>query len=76
MPERPATGVMVAFLTLSVGQALGAASFGALQGDVTTDAAVLGFAALSLLAAAVGRPAPAAASAGHQECRTPIKRAQ
>lgn len=76
LPERPATGVMVAFLTLSVGQALGAASFGALLGDVATDAAVLGFAALSLLAAAVGRPAPAAASAGHQECRTPIKRAQ
>lgn len=75
LPERPATGVMLAFLTLSVGQALGAASFGALQGYVATDAAVLGFAALSLLAAAVGRTAPAA-SAGHQECGTPIKRAQ
>jgi len=53
LPERPASGVTVAFLALAVGQALGAPLFGFMLEHVAANGAVLAFAALALGAAAI-----------------------
>lgn len=55
LPERPASGAMVAFLALAVGQALGSTLFGPLMERVSADAAVLAFAFLALAAGAIRR---------------------
>jgi len=55
LPERPASGVTVAFLALAVGQALGAPLFGFMMEHVAANGAVLAFAALALGAAALRR---------------------
>jgi len=55
LPERPASGVTVAFLALAIGQAVGAPAFGFLMERAAPDTAVLAFAALALGAAAVRR---------------------
>lgn len=50
LPCRPATGVMIAFLALAVGQAAGASGFGLLMDRLTANHAVIGFACLALTA--------------------------
>lgn len=57
LPERPATGVTVAFLALAVGQTLGAMAFGFLMERTTSTIAVASFAALALVAGSVRRRA-------------------
>lgn len=61
IPDRPATGLMIGFLTMAVGQAIGAPVFGLLLGALGPGAAVGGFAVLALAAGAIragGRQAP------------------
>ncbi|MDP0501938.1 MAG: MFS transporter [Verrucomicrobiota bacterium JB022] len=48
LPARPATGLMIGFLTLAIGQTVGAPIFGLLMGWLPADAAVIVFAALAL----------------------------
>lgn len=55
LPERPATGLTIAFLTIAVGQTVGAPIFGILIERTTPDVAVTVFAALGLLASFSGR---------------------
>lgn len=55
LPERPASGVTLAFLALAIGQALGAPAFGFAMERLSADLAVPGFAALALAAAMVRR---------------------
>lgn len=55
LPERPASGVTLAFLALAIGQALGAPAFGFVLERLSADIAVPGFAALALGAATVRR---------------------
>lgn len=55
LPGRPATGVMVAFLALAIGQALGASVFGMVMERTSPNSAVLGFALVALLAGLVRR---------------------
>ncbi|WP_332611618.1 MFS transporter [Achromobacter sp. ESBL13] len=50
LPQRPATGVMIAFLALAIGQTAGAAIFGLLMDRFTANHAVILFAALALTA--------------------------
>lgn len=50
LPRRPATGVMIAFLALAIGQTAGAAIFGLLMDRFTANHAVILFAALALTA--------------------------
>jgi len=50
LPERPATGVMIAFLALAIGQTAGASIFGLLMDRFTANHAVILFAALALTA--------------------------
>ncbi|RNF29141.1 MFS transporter, partial [Massilia aurea] len=57
LPERPATGVTVAFLALAVGQTLGAMAFGFVMERVSADVAVASFAALALVAGGMRRRA-------------------
>lgn len=59
LPGRPAAGVMVAFLALAVGQALGASAFGVIMEHTSPNIAVLGFALLALAAGLVRRRSPA-----------------
>lgn len=56
LPERPATGVTVAFLALTVGQALGAPVFGFALDYLPADALVVAFALLACVAGAIRRP--------------------
>lgn len=56
LPERPATGVTVAFLALAVGQALGAPVFGFARDYLPADAVLLAFALLACVAGAIRRP--------------------
>ena len=56
LPERPATGVTVAFLALAVGQALGAPVFGFALDYLRADSVVLAFALLACVAGAIQRP--------------------
>ncbi|SES00684.1 Predicted arabinose efflux permease, MFS family [Tranquillimonas rosea] len=51
LPARPATGLMVGFLTIAVGQTAGAPVFGLLMAGPGAEPAALCFAALALLAA-------------------------
>lgn len=50
LPDRPATGVMIAFLALAIGQTAGAAVFGLLMEHLTPDYAVVIFACLAITA--------------------------
>ncbi len=50
LPERPATGLTIAFLTIAIGQTAGAPIFGVLIERTTPDFAVMAFAALGLFA--------------------------
>ncbi|AZS82788.1 MFS transporter [Achromobacter spanius] len=50
LPDRPATGVMIAFLALAIGQTAGAAIFGLLMEHLTPDYAVVIFACLAITA--------------------------
>ncbi|MDH0738466.1 MFS transporter [Achromobacter spanius] len=65
LPDRPATGVTVAFLALAVGQTAGAAVFGLLMEHLTANYAVVIFACLALTAgiarAEEARPRPCVA---------------
>ncbi|MCD1617958.1 MFS transporter [Salipiger marinus] len=53
LPDRPATGLMIGFLTIAIGQTMGAPLFGVLLGAFGAGAAVPAFAALALLAGLV-----------------------
>ncbi|MFJ1301690.1 MFS transporter [Pseudomonadota bacterium AL_CKDN230030165-1A_HGKHYDSX7] len=53
LPQRPATGLTISFLFLAIGQTLGAPLFAAVMSHVSPDAAVIGFAALALIAGLV-----------------------
>ncbi|MDY0961233.1 MFS transporter [Massilia sp. CFBP9026] len=55
LPERPATGVTLAFLALAVGQTLGAMAFGFVMERVSANVAVSSFAALAVSAGFVRR---------------------
>lgn len=65
LPDRPATGVTIAFLALAVGQTAGAALFGLLMEHLTANYAVVIFACLALTAgiarAEEARPRPCVA---------------
>lgn len=50
LPDRPATGVMIAFLALAIGQTAGATIFGLLMEHLTPDYAVVIFACLAITA--------------------------
>ncbi|BES73364.1 YbfB/YjiJ family MFS transporter [Marinobacter nanhaiticus D15-8W] len=50
LPHRPATGLMVAFLTIAIGQTVGAPVFGFLLEQFGPDYAVVSFACLGLVA--------------------------
>ncbi|WP_108663074.1 MFS transporter [Acuticoccus kandeliae] len=61
LPDRPATGLTVAFLTLAIGQTVGAPLFGLILESLGPDTAVAAFAALGLggALARADRSAPA-----------------
>lgn len=59
LPARPAAGVMVAFLALAVGQALGASAFGVIMERASPNTAVLAFSLLAMAAGLVQRRSPA-----------------
>lgn len=65
LPDRPATGVTIAFLALAIGQTAGAAVFGLLMEHLTANYAVVIFACLALTAgiarAEEARPRPCVA---------------
>ncbi|WP_111430090.1 MFS transporter [Rhodobacteraceae bacterium DSL-40] len=63
VPDRPATGLMIGFLTIAVGQTAGAPLFGFLMAGPGAGAAVMCFAAVALLAGAF-RAGSATESAG------------
>ncbi|MBU2956127.1 MFS transporter [Paracoccus sp. 1_MG-2023] len=52
LPDRPATGLMVGFLTIAVGQTVGAPLFGFLMAGPGVEFAVISFAAAALIAGA------------------------
>ncbi|GHA23813.1 MFS transporter [Devosia pacifica] len=52
LPDRPATGLMVGFLTIAVGQTVGAPLFGVLMAGAGVGPAVICFAAVALIAGA------------------------
>lgn len=52
LPDRPATGLMVGFLTIAVGQTVGAPLFGLLLAGPGVASAIIGFAAVALIAGA------------------------
>ncbi len=61
LPERPATGLTISFLSIAIGQMLGAPAFGLLLSWLTLDHAVIVFALLALaggLARSAGARAP------------------
>lgn len=53
LPERPATGLTIAFLSIAIGQTLGAPVFGLLMSRLSMDHAVCLFALLALAAGAM-----------------------
>ncbi|MEN7536984.1 MFS transporter [Aurantiacibacter flavus] len=55
LPERPATGLTIGFLTLAIGQTVGASLFGLLLGGPGMGTAIIAFAAIAM-AAGVVRP--------------------
>lgn len=50
LPDRPATGLMIGFLTIAIGQTAGAPFFGLLMDRFTADHAVIAFACLTFTA--------------------------
>ena len=52
LPDRPATGLMIGFLTIAVGQTVGAPLFGFLMAGQGVTFAVASFAAIALIAGA------------------------
>lgn len=52
LPDRPATGVSIAFLALAIGQTAGASLFGFMMDGLGANYAVAVFAAIGLLAGA------------------------
>ncbi|GAB5350049.1 MFS transporter [Alteriqipengyuania sp. 357] len=50
LPDRPATGLTIGFLTLAIGQTAGAPVFGLMMGGSGVPAAIIAFGALALLA--------------------------
>ncbi|MCA8864600.1 MULTISPECIES: MFS transporter [unclassified Halomonas] len=50
LPDRPATGLMIGFLTIAIGQTAGAPLFGLLMEQLTADHAVIAFACLTFTA--------------------------
>jgi len=54
LPERPATGLMICFLTLAVGQTAGSPLFGLIMDRLSAGYAVAIFAALTLCAGLSG----------------------
>lgn len=52
LPDRPATGVSIAFLALAIGQTVGASLFGLMMDGLGANHAVAAFAAVALLAGA------------------------
>ena len=66
LPDRPATGLMIGFLTIAIGQTAGAPLFGFLMDRLTPDYAVLVFACIAFTAglaragSAIPKPAPKA----------------
>lgn len=50
LPTRPATGLMVGFLTIAIGQTAGAPIFGLLMDRLTPDYAVLAFTCIAFSA--------------------------
>ncbi|ARU88479.1 MFS transporter [Pseudomonas sp. M30-35] len=50
LPDRPATGLMIGFLSIAIGQTAGAPIFGLLMDSLTIDSAVLVFACLAFAA--------------------------
>ncbi len=64
LPDRPATGLMIAFLTIAIGQTAGAPVFGVVMETLGPDVAVASFAGLALVAGLFqSRHAPAKATA-------------
>lgn len=61
LPERPATGLTVAFLSIAIGQTLGAPVFGGLASWLSMDYAIALFALLALTAGTMRSTASAAA---------------
>lgn len=59
VPDRPSTGVMIGFLTMAIGQTVGAPVFGWVKEEWTSDVAVIGFACVALLAVIAYAGAPA-----------------
>lgn len=53
LPDRPATGLTIGFLTLAIGQTVGASIFGLLMSGPGTGTAIIAFAGLAMLAGAV-----------------------
>jgi hypothetical protein len=61
LPERPATGLTVAFLSIAIGQTLGDPVFGGLASWLSMDYAIALFALLALTAGTMRSTASAAA---------------
>jgi len=53
LPDRPATGLTIGFLTLAIGQTVGAPIFGLLMGGPGMKTAIIAYAAFALLAGVV-----------------------
>ena len=53
LPDRPATGLTIGFLTLAIGQTVGAPIFGLLMSGPGMGTAIIAFAVLALLAAVI-----------------------
>ncbi|MCP9223781.1 MFS transporter [Erythrobacter sp. LQ02-29] len=53
LPDRPATGLTIGFLTLAIGQTAGAPLFGLLMGGAGVQTAIIAFTTLALLAGVV-----------------------
>ncbi|NNC23868.1 MFS transporter [Salinisphaera sp. USBA-960] len=77
LPNRPATGLMVGFLTIAVGQTIGAPLFGFLMSRTSLEIAVLAFSGLGLAAGLFWSESPpnqvTTADIGHDpltECST------
>lgn len=68
LPDRPATGLTIGFLTIAIGQAAGAPLFGLLMDRLTADHAVMIFAGLGLSAGLARAGAATAESGGAAAC--------
>lgn len=68
LPDRPATGLMVGFLSLAVGQTAGAPVFGFLMDRLGPDHAVVAFAIVSVAAGLASAGRTAGPAPGRQDC--------